>query len=111
MQINGVNYEWLRERVALNSVEELQDPYKNIECGVVLLKDHLNYTGNVYDAVLRYQVGIGSYEEYKRNGWGNEYTDRVMREGERDAREEYRVKYIKIVYFTPNLKGVMTPTM
>lgn len=83
MQINGVNYEWLRERVALSSVEELQDPYKNIECGVVLLRDHLNYTGNVYDAVLRYQVGIGSYEKYKRNGWGNEYTDRVMREGER----------------------------
>lgn len=59
MQINGINYEYLRDKIGLNNVEDLMDEKVNIRAGISLLKEHLDYTGDYDDMILRYQVGIG----------------------------------------------------
>ena len=57
MQINGINYEYLRDKIGLNNVEDLMDEKVNIRAGISLLKEHLDYTGDYDDMILRYQVG------------------------------------------------------
>lgn len=60
MQINGINYEHLRNKIGLNNVEDLMDEKMNIKSGITLLKEHLDYTGDYDDMILRYQVGVES---------------------------------------------------
>ena len=59
MQINGINYEYLRDKIGLNNVEDLMDERVNIRAGISLLKENLEYTGDYDDMILRYQVGNG----------------------------------------------------
>ena len=47
MQINGINYEYLKDKVGLENVEDLMDEKVNIKAGIALLKEHLDYTGDV----------------------------------------------------------------
>ena len=57
MQINGINYEYLKDKIGLENVEDLMDEKMNIKSGIALLKEHLDYTGDYDDMILRYQVG------------------------------------------------------
>ena len=57
MQINGINYEYLKDKIGLENVEDLMDEKMNIKSGISLLKEHLDYTGDYDDMILRYQVG------------------------------------------------------
>lgn len=57
MQINGINYEYLKDKIGLENVEDLMDEKMNIKSGITLLKEHLDYTGDYDDMILRYQVG------------------------------------------------------
>ena len=61
MQINGINYEYLKDKIGLENVEDLMDEKMNIKAGITLLKEHLDYTGDYDDMILRYQVGIWGF--------------------------------------------------
>lgn len=82
MQINGINYEYLKDKVGLKNVEDLMDEKMNIKSGIALLKEHLDYTGDYDDMILRYQVGGGSYEKYKREGRTVKFVGMVSEKAE-----------------------------
>ena len=82
MQINGINYEYLKDKIGLENVEDLMDEKMNIKSGITLLKEHLDYTGDYDDMILRYQVGIGSYEKYKREGRTVKFVGMVSEKAE-----------------------------
>ena len=82
MQINGINYEYLKDKIGLENVEDLMDEKMNIKSGISLLKEHLDYTGDYDDMILRYQVGIGSYEKYKREGRTVKFVGMVSEKAE-----------------------------
>lgn len=82
MQINGINYEYLKDKVGLKNVEDLMDEKMNIKSGITLLKENLDYTGDYDDMILRYQVGVGSYEKYKREGRTVKFVGMVSEKAE-----------------------------
>lgn len=65
MQINSTNFEFLKENIQIEDMKDLLDPKNNILAGVTLLKHHKEYTENDKDAILRYQVGNGNYNQIK----------------------------------------------
>lgn len=80
MQINTVNLNWLNKEVGLNSLDELYDPKKNIECGVFILSYHLESVDNYSDMVLRYQCGEGTFNKLKAQGINSiDTSDRVIK--------------------------------
>lgn len=60
-QINDVCFDYVSQYVEIDSMSDLLDPYKNIEAGCVLMNYHKQATNDDALALLRYQVGEGSY--------------------------------------------------
>lgn len=54
MQIHGGNYDWLHDKLDIDS---LDDPYDNIDCGVYLLVSNYNKYGNIDQALIAYHQG------------------------------------------------------
>lgn len=68
MQVNEVNFKYLNKTLGITSMNQLLDDRVGIRCGVHLLAYHKNATGNDSAALLRYQVGEGTYRKYVKNG-------------------------------------------
>lgn len=68
MQVNEVNFKYLNRTLGITSMNQLLDDRVGIRCGVHLLAYHKNATGNDSAALLRYQVGEGTYRKYVKNG-------------------------------------------
>lgn len=68
MQVNEVNFKYLNKTLGITSMNQLLDDRVGIRCGVHLLAYHKNATGNDSVALLRYQVGEGTYRKYVKNG-------------------------------------------
>lgn len=68
MQVNEVNFKYLNKALGITSMNQLLDDRVGIRCGVHLLAYHKNATGNDSAALLRYQVGEGTYRKYVKNG-------------------------------------------
>lgn len=68
MQVNEVNFKYLNKTLGITSMNQLLDDRVGIKCGVHLLAYHKNATGNDSAALLRYQVGEGTYRKYVKNG-------------------------------------------
>ena len=87
MQINDVCFTLLNRQLGISGMGDLLDPYKGIQAGCAILAYHLRYVGNENDALLRYQVGAGSYAYYKANGTvPRSYTNTIaMRQSFYDA--------------------------
>lgn len=68
MQVNEVNFKYLKKTLGITSMNQLLDDRVGIRCGVHLLAYHKNATGNDSAALLRYQVGEGTYRKYVKNG-------------------------------------------
>lgn len=68
MQVNEVNFKYLNRTLGITSMNQLLDDRVGIRCGIHLLAYHKNATGNDSAALLRYQVGEGTYRKYVKNG-------------------------------------------
>lgn len=68
MQVNEVNFKYLNKTLGITSMNQLLDDRVGIRCGVHLLAYHKNATGNDSAALLRYQVGEGTYRKYVKSG-------------------------------------------
>ena len=68
MQVNEVNFKYLNRTLGITSMNQLLDDRVGIRCGVHLLAYHKNATGNDSAALLRYQVGEGTYRKYTKRG-------------------------------------------
>lgn len=68
MQVNEVNFKYLNKTLGITSMNQLLNDRVGIRCGVHLLAYHKNATGNDSAALLRYQVGEGTYRKYVKNG-------------------------------------------
>lgn len=68
MQLNDVTFDFLSERIGIESMEDLYDAKTNILAGITILKYHKDYTDNDDAALLRYQVGEGGYANIIENG-------------------------------------------
>ena len=68
MQVNEVNFKYLNKTLGITSMNQLLDDRVGIRCGVHLLAYHKNATGNDSAALLRYQVGEGTYRKYIKHG-------------------------------------------
>ncbi len=78
MQVNEVNFKYLNKTLGITSMNQLLDDRVGIKCGVHLLAYHKDATGNDSAALLRYQVGEGTYKKYiKRGKYTNDTHGRV----------------------------------
>lgn len=78
MQINEVNFKYLNKTLGITSMNQLLDDRVGIKCGIHLLAYHKDATGNDSAALLRYQVGEGTYKKYiKRCKYTNDTHGRV----------------------------------
>ena len=78
MQVNEVNFKYLNKTLGITSMNQLLDDRIGIKCGVHLLAYHKDATGNDSTALLRYQVGEGTYRKYtKRGKYTNDTHGRV----------------------------------
>ena len=68
MQLNDITFDFLSERIGIESMEDLYDAKTNILAGITILKYHKDYTGDEDAALLRYQVGEGTYANMVRSG-------------------------------------------
>lgn len=67
-QINEVCFPFLQTKMGISSMEELLDNYKNIEAMCVIMDYHKDATGCDSCALLRYQVGEGTYSKMVKSG-------------------------------------------
>lgn len=67
-QINDVTFEFLSEELGISEMGDLLDGDTNILAMEALIDYHLDATGNLADAILRYQVGNGNYTKLRRRG-------------------------------------------
>ena len=78
MQVNEVNFKYLNKTLGITSMNQLLDDRVGIKCGIHLLAYHKDATGNDSAALLRYQVGEGTYKKYiKRGKYTNDTHGRV----------------------------------
>lgn len=68
MQINSTTYNFLKENIGLNSLEELFNPKINILAGITILKYHRGYVDNDKDMLFRYQVGERNFNRMRKEG-------------------------------------------
>lgn len=61
MQINDSCYSFLHDEMGLNSMKELFDTHTCLKAGVILFDYHKQVVGSNNLALLRYQIGEGSY--------------------------------------------------
>ena len=86
MQVNEVNFKYLNKTLGITSMNQLLDDRVGIRCGVHLLAYHKNATGNDSEALLRYQVGEGTYRKYVKSGkHTNEYLNQTIAESKLDG--------------------------
>lgn len=80
MQINEVNYSLLHNKVGLNSVYDLLNPYTNIDCGTYFLSYYINKYGTDYHKVLMcYNLGEGGAKRKWANGiYTTYYSESVL---------------------------------
>ena len=79
MQVNEVNFDFLRETVGIKSMRDVLDDKTGIRCGIELLAYHKDFTGDDSSALLRYQIGAGKYRKYLQRGrYTNETHSRVL---------------------------------
>ena len=67
-QINDVCYSFVKQRVDIELMTDLLDPYKNMEAMCAIMDYHKDATGNDVLALLRYQVGEGNYAKMIKRG-------------------------------------------
>lgn len=67
-QINDVCYGFVKQHVDINCMSDLLDPYKNMEAMCAIMDYHKDATGDDAAALLRYQVGEGTYARMLREG-------------------------------------------
>lgn len=67
-QINDVCLPFLKGEIGLDSMNELLDPYTNINAAVVLMRYHKDATGDDALALMRYQCGEGTFKKKLQQG-------------------------------------------
>lgn len=67
-QINDVCYNFVSQYVEIDCMNDLLDPYLNMEAMCILMDYHKDATGNDALALLRYQVGEGTYARMRARG-------------------------------------------
>lgn len=67
-QINDVCYNFVSQHVDISCMNDLLNPYLNIEAMCVIMDYHKDATGDDALALLRYQVGEGSYARMIKRG-------------------------------------------
>jgi hypothetical protein len=76
MQINKVNLPVLREKLG---VTDLFNAYENAMGGIYLLRQALNYDGDIEHALMIYNCGIGSAKKLFYKGvHSTEYSRKVL---------------------------------
>ena len=85
MQINRINLPVLREKLG---VTDLFNAYENAMGGIYLLRQALNYDGDIEHALMIYNNGLGSAKKLFHKGiHSTEYSDKVL-----EARENLKVR-------------------
>lgn len=91
MQINEVNFEYLHNSLAIESMDDLLDPYTNIDCGIELLRYHNDLAGDPKIGLIGYQSGAGAMKRLVNRGiYETDVQQRVL--GYADF---YRNEYIE----------------
>lgn len=78
MQINDSCFEFARKNCGINAMSDLLDPYENIDCAIQLFLYHRDFTHDNDMALLRYQVGEGTYAKLSKNGKTTKTYDTVI---------------------------------
>lgn len=81
MQLNTVTYDFLHNSIGISSMDELLDPYTNIDAGTELLTYYYENSDSWEEALSKYQTGSGAYYA----GYVHPSYDDVL-----GYREEYR---------------------
>ena len=91
MQINEVNFDYLHNTIGIESMNDLLDPYKNIECGIELLRYHTDLANDTKLGLIGYQSGAGTMARLIQKGiYETEVQQQVL-----DYAEVYRKEYIE----------------
>lgn len=76
MQINEFNHEWLYSTLKLN---DMLDPYQNVQAGVYMLSDFLLRYDNIATALMCYNLGEGSAKLLVKRGIrSSSYSESVL---------------------------------
>ncbi len=63
MQINSSNFSFLSQKVGITSMNDLLDPYKNIDCGVYYISSYMRKYNDINKALMCYNLGEGGAQK------------------------------------------------
>ena len=77
MQINSVNYEWLREELGIT---DFYNPWQNIKAGVFMLADLMDRHSDKHSILMSYNMGERRTRQLHRQGiYSSKYSRKVVR--------------------------------
>lgn len=68
MQINSSNFSFLSQKIGITSMNDLLDPYKNIDCGVYFISSYLRKYNDYNKALMCYNLGEGGAQRKWNQG-------------------------------------------
>lgn len=91
MQINEVNFEYLHNTIGIESMDELLNPYKNIDSGIELLRYHTDLANDSQIGLIGFQSGAGTMAKLVNSGiYETDVQQQVL-----GYASEYRKTYIE----------------
>lgn len=77
MQINSVNYEWLREEL---DITDFYNPWQNIRAGVFMLSNLMERHSDKHSILMSYNMGERRTSQLHRKGvYSSNYSRKVVR--------------------------------
>lgn len=68
MQINSSNFGFLSQKIGITSMNDLLDPYKNIDCGVYYIASYMRKYNDYNKALMCYNLGEGGAQRKWNQG-------------------------------------------
>lgn len=77
MQINSINYEWLREELGITN---FYNPWQNIKAGVFMLSDLMKRHSDKHSILMSYNMGERRTRQLHKQGiYSSKYSRKVVR--------------------------------
>ena len=79
MQINSSNFSFLSQKVGITSMDDLLDPYKNIDCGIYYIASYMRKYGDMNKALMCYNLGeAGAQNKWKQGIYYSSYSKSII---------------------------------
>lgn len=76
MQINAVNYEWLKEEYRC---ADMMNPYQNVFCGISIISSYIDKYGELDKALMAYNMGnYGAQKAWKNGVTSIAYSEEIL---------------------------------